>query len=52
MGSSAAHVDLPLPLTAITQQMLLAAVAKGYGEDDFCATIRVLEDLAQIEVKA
>ena len=50
--ASAEAVDLPLPLTAITQQMLLAAVAKGYGEDDFCATIRVLEDLAQIEVKA
>lgn len=50
--ASAEALDLPLPLTAITQQMLLAAVAKGYGEDDFCATIRVLEDLARIEVKA
>ena len=50
--ASAEAVDLPLPLTAITQQMLLAAVAKGYGEDDFCATIRVLEDLAHVEVKS
>jgi 3-hydroxyisobutyrate dehydrogenase/2-hydroxy-3-oxopropionate reductase len=49
--ASAEAVDLPLPLTAITQQMLLAAIAKGYGEDDFCATIRVLEDLAKVEVK-
>jgi hypothetical protein len=31
--------------------MLQAAIAKGYGEDDFCSTIRVLEDMAGIEVK-
>jgi 3-hydroxyisobutyrate dehydrogenase/2-hydroxy-3-oxopropionate reductase len=49
---SAKALDLPLPLTAITEQMLRAAIGKGYGEDDFCSTIRVLEDLAGIEVKA
>jgi 3-hydroxyisobutyrate dehydrogenase-like beta-hydroxyacid dehydrogenase len=49
--ASADGLDLPLPLTAITQQMLLAAIAKGYGEDDFCATIRVLEEFAGLEVK-
>jgi len=49
---SAEALDLPLPLTAITQQMLRAAIAKGYGEEDFCSTIRVLEDLAGVEVKA
>ena len=48
---SAKALDLPLPLTAITEQMLRAAIAKGYGEDDFSSTIRVLEDLAGIEVK-
>ena len=48
---SAKALDLPLPLTAITEQMLRVAIAKGYGEDDFCSTIRVLEDLAGIEVK-
>lgn len=50
--ASAEGLDLPLPLTAITQQMLLAAIAKGYGEDDFCATIRVLEDFAGVEVRS
>ena len=45
-------LDLPLPLTAITQQMLQAAIAKGYGDDDFSSLIRVLEDFAGIEVKA
>ena len=50
--ASAEALDLPLPLTAITQQMLRAAIAKGYGEDDFCSTIRVLEELSGVEVKA
>ena len=49
--ASAEALDLPLPLTALTHQMLLAAIAKGYGEDDFCATIRVLEEFAGVEVK-
>jgi 3-hydroxyisobutyrate dehydrogenase/2-hydroxy-3-oxopropionate reductase len=49
---SAKALDLPLPLTAITEQMLRAAIAKGYGDDDFCSTIRVLEDFAGIEIKA
>ena len=48
---SAKALDLPLPLTAITEQMLRAAIAKGYGDDDFCSTIRVLEELAGIEIK-
>ncbi len=43
--------DLPLPITALTEQMLRTAIAKGYGDDDFCSTIRVLEDWAGIEVK-
>jgi 3-hydroxyisobutyrate dehydrogenase-like beta-hydroxyacid dehydrogenase len=49
---SAKALDLPLPQTAITEQMLRMAIAKGYGEDDFCSMIRVLEDLAGIEVKS
>jgi len=43
--------DLPLPVTAVTEQMLRAAIAKGYGDDDFCSTIRVLEDWAGTEVR-
>jgi 3-hydroxyisobutyrate dehydrogenase-like beta-hydroxyacid dehydrogenase len=49
---SAKALDLPLPLTAITEQMLRATIAKGYGEDDFCSVIRVLEDLAGVEVRS
>jgi 3-hydroxyisobutyrate dehydrogenase-like beta-hydroxyacid dehydrogenase len=49
---SAKAVNLPLPLTATTEQMLRTAIAKGYGEDDFSSTIRVLEDLAGVEIKS
>ena len=49
---SAKALDLPLPLTAVTEQMLQAAIAKGWGDDDFCSVIRVLEDWAGIEVKS
>jgi 3-hydroxyisobutyrate dehydrogenase/2-hydroxy-3-oxopropionate reductase len=48
---AARAMDLPLPNTAVTEQMLRAAVAKGWGEDDFCSTIRVLEDWAGVTVK-
>ncbi len=47
----AKSLDLPLPVTAVTQQMLQATIAKGWGDDDFCSAIRVLEDWAQIVVK-
>ena len=48
---SAKALNQPLPLTAITEQMLRATIAKGYGDDDFSSTIRVLEELAGIEIK-
>lgn len=49
---SAKALDLPLPLTAITEQMLRATIAKGYGEDDFSSVIRIMEDFAGVEVKS
>jgi 3-hydroxyisobutyrate dehydrogenase len=48
---SAKAMGLPLPLTAITEQMLQAAIAKGWGEDDMCSTIRLLEEWAGVEVR-
>jgi 3-hydroxyisobutyrate dehydrogenase-like beta-hydroxyacid dehydrogenase len=48
---SAKAMGLPLPLTAITEQMLQAAIAKGWGDDDICSTIRLLEEWAGVEVK-
>jgi len=47
----AKSLDLPLPVTAVTEQMLQATIAKGWGDDDFCSAIRVLEDWAKIVVE-
>ena len=47
---SGESLDVPLPITALTQQMLRAAITKGWGDEDFCSAIRVLEDWASIEI--
>jgi 3-hydroxyisobutyrate dehydrogenase-like beta-hydroxyacid dehydrogenase len=52
MLESAAALNVPTPLTALSRQMLRAAIAKGYGEQDICASIQVLEEFARVEVKA
>jgi 3-hydroxyisobutyrate dehydrogenase-like beta-hydroxyacid dehydrogenase len=48
---SAEELEVPLPLTATTQQMFRAAIAQGLGEEDFCSTIKTIERWAGIEVK-
>jgi 3-hydroxyisobutyrate dehydrogenase-like beta-hydroxyacid dehydrogenase len=48
---SAKDLDLPLPLTGVTQQMFRAAISEGYGELDMCSTIQVLEHWAGVEVR-
>ena len=48
---SAKDMDIPMPLTSLTAQMLQATIAKGWGEDDFCSAIRVLEEWAGVEVR-
>ena len=52
MLDSANELHVPVPLTALTHQMFQASIAKGHGEEDICATIKVLEELAGVEVKA
>jgi 3-hydroxyisobutyrate dehydrogenase-like beta-hydroxyacid dehydrogenase len=47
----AKSLDLALPMTAVTEQMLQAAIGKGWGDDDFCSVIRVLEDWGKVVVK-
>ncbi len=44
--------NVPVPVTALTRQFFQAALAEGYGEEDFCSVIKVLERIAGIEVKA
>lgn len=51
MLESAEELKVPLPLTSLTQQLFRAAIAKGHGEEDICATIKVLEGIAGVEVK-
>jgi 3-hydroxyisobutyrate dehydrogenase/2-hydroxy-3-oxopropionate reductase len=48
---TAKELDLPLPITSVTQQMFQAAIAKGWGEDDLCGTIRVLEDWGGVKIQ-
>lgn len=48
---SARESNVPLPVTAVTHQMLQAAIANGWGDDDICSTIKTLEGWAHVEVK-
>jgi 3-hydroxyisobutyrate dehydrogenase len=48
---SAQSLGLPMPLTGLTQQMFQAAISDGYGEDDMCSTIQVLERWAGVKVR-
>jgi len=48
---SADQMNLPLPLTGLTQTMFQAAIAEGYGELDMCSTIQVVERWAGVQVR-
>ena len=52
MLQSGEELNVPLPLTALTRQIFQAAISTGRGDEDICSTIKVLEEIAQIEVKA
>lgn len=49
--SMARDLGVPVPASSVTENMLRAAVAKGWGDDDFCSAIRVLEDWTGTEIK-
>ena len=51
MINSANELGVPVPLTALTQQMLQAAIAEGFADEDMCSSIKVLEKWAGVEVK-
>ncbi|HZP87359.1 MAG TPA: NAD(P)-dependent oxidoreductase [Burkholderiales bacterium] len=38
--------DLPMPLTALTRQLLQVVVGEGYGEDDYMCAVKVAEKQA------
>lgn len=52
MLESGKELGVPLPLTALTQQMFRVAMAIGDAEEDFCSAIKVLEQWAGVEVRA
>jgi 3-hydroxyisobutyrate dehydrogenase-like beta-hydroxyacid dehydrogenase len=52
MLESAEEMGVPLFLTSVTRQLFQAAIANGHGEEDICSTIKVLESMAGVEVKA
>ncbi|MEQ1947671.1 MAG: NAD(P)-dependent oxidoreductase [Bryobacteraceae bacterium] len=48
---SARSSGIPMPVTAATEQLLRVAIARGFGDDDICSTIRVLEEWGGVVVK-
>lgn len=52
MLESAQELSVPLFLTSLSRQMFQAAITRGHGEEDICSTIKVLEEMTGLEVKA
>jgi 3-hydroxyisobutyrate dehydrogenase/2-hydroxy-3-oxopropionate reductase len=52
MLESAAEHNVPAPVTALSREMLRAAIAEGYGDEDIIGSVRVLEKMAGAEVVA
>ena len=52
MLETGAELGVPLPLTSLTRQIFQAALSEGFGDEDMCSTIKVLEKIAGVEVKA
>ncbi len=50
MVEAAGELNIPVPLTALSQQLLRTAIAKGLGDEDICGSIRVLEEIAGVQV--
>jgi 3-hydroxyisobutyrate dehydrogenase-like beta-hydroxyacid dehydrogenase len=49
---SGKELGVPLLLTGLNRQIFQQAIAAGHADEDMCSTIKVLEELAGIEVKA
>ncbi len=48
----AKELGVPLLLSGLTRQLFQTAIAEGYGDEDMCSTIKVLEKVAGVEVKS
>ena len=52
MLDSGKELGVPLSLTGLTQQLFQTAISAGHADEDFCSTIKVLEELVGVEVKS
>src|SRR5262245_55035279 len=52
MLESAEELGVPIPLTGLTRQLFQTAIAAGHADEDICSTIKVLENLAGVQVKS
>jgi 3-hydroxyisobutyrate dehydrogenase-like beta-hydroxyacid dehydrogenase len=43
------RLEVPLPLTSVTQQLATATAAAGRGEEDLAAIVTILERLAGLK---
>jgi 3-hydroxyisobutyrate dehydrogenase/2-hydroxy-3-oxopropionate reductase len=46
------ELNVPLPNTGLVHEIFAASVAKGRGDEDMCAAIKLFEEWAGVEVKA
>ena len=47
----AAEMQAPVPVTGLTRQLYEMSRAAGYGKDDYSSLIRILEQMAGVEVR-
>jgi 3-hydroxyisobutyrate dehydrogenase-like beta-hydroxyacid dehydrogenase len=52
MLDSGKELGVPLVLTSLTHQLFQIAIAEGHGDEDFCSSINVLEELVGIRVQS
>jgi 3-hydroxyisobutyrate dehydrogenase/2-hydroxy-3-oxopropionate reductase len=52
MLESGRELNVPLPNTGLVHEVFGASLAKGRGDEDICAAIKLFEELAGVEVKA
>ena len=52
MLDSAKELGVPLLLTSLTHQLFQIAIAAGHGDEDFCSSINVLEELVGVKVQS
>jgi len=52
MLDSGKELGVPLVLTSLTHQLFQIAIAEGHGDEDFCSSINVLEELVGVKVQS